>query len=154
MRTKNEIISKTNEIFEAAKEDFVSSRNNRFFKNCKHNKSLYVKKIGKINYCSLKTIFSKEEKNKLFICDTNEWSYKCSEFDCKNNRKLSEKEFMNIIKNPSRCGENFPKLSALLWVINDGDKETSLTVENTHRYEESKNKSILSFLKKIKSWFI
>ena len=153
MRTKEEITSKANEIFEAAKKEFIKSRTCRSFRNCRHNCSISPRKIGRINYCESKTNLEGENGDKLFICDTDEWAVKCQDFKCKNNEEQSNKDFMGIISDPSKCGRVFPKLSALLWVINNGKQQQILTVESTHRHEEEKDSGKETWLQKIKKLF-
>ena len=128
MRHKTEILEKARALLEGAREDFVQKRTACHFKNCKHNEALVARTVGKMHYCTLHTHASEDTKiEKLFICDNDEWACKCSDYCCRNTKEDAEKAFVQIIANPSRCGQLFPRLSALLWVLNDGrHKEVSL----------------------------
>jgi hypothetical protein len=56
----------------------------------------------------------------IFVCDSDEICEKCNFYSCKNTEESVEKEFNNIIRNPSVCGKEYPKLAILLWVL-EGD---------------------------------
>jgi len=148
LRNKEEIKDKANELFQAAMNEFIESRTCKNFKNCKYNSSLSVRKIGRINYCSLKSKVNGECEDKLFICDTPEWSIKCEEFENKCTKESSKKEFMEIVSDPSRCGHVFPKLSTLLWAVNSGEKEEN-TVNSIHGHEEYENRVKLNWFQKM-----
>jgi len=149
LRNKKDVISKANELFEAAMKEFVESRTCKNFKNCKHNNCLSARKIGRINYCSLKTVVDGSTKDKLFVCYSNEWSAKCEEFENKCTKDSSRKEFVEIVSDPSRCGHVFPKLSTLLWVANSGSEE-EYTVGKNHGHEEvDENRAELKWFQKI-----
>ena len=121
MRSKKEILEKARQLLEEAREEFVKSRTSCHFRNCVYNECLIARSLGKTHYCHLKTNTTKENKiDKLFVCDSDEWASQCESFECKNEKKQAEKDFVDIIANPSRCGQLFPKLSALLWILNDG----------------------------------
>lgn len=155
MRTKQEIIDKTKQLIDAAKSDFINRRLQHSFKNCTHNCFVMARNIGKIHYCKLKSDFQEDGSiGKLFICDSDEWSCKCEDFNCKNNEKSSSENFSKIISSPSWCGQAFPKLSALLWVLNDGrSKENDLILDTIHGQEKNEQKkkkrkvsSVIDFL--------
>jgi len=148
LRNKEEIINKTNELFQAAMNEFIESRSCKNFKNCKNNKCISVRKLGRVNYCSLKTKIDGNNDDKLFICDTNEWSSKCDEFEGKCTKESSKKEFMAIVSDPSRCGHVFPKLSTLLWTVNSKNKEEN-TVNSVHGHEEYENRVKLNWFQRM-----
>jgi len=107
--------------------------------------------IGKIHYCRLNSEIGEAGKiEKLFVCDNDEWACECENFCCKNTRELAEKAFIDIIANPSRCGQLFPRLSALLWVLNDG-KHREVNLEGDcqdsppHGHEENEEEKPVSF---------
>ena len=121
MRNKKEILEKAKHLLEEARGEFVQSRISRRFRNCSYNECSIARNLGKFHYCRLKTSVTEENKiEKLFVCDSDEWACQCNEYDCQNEQKETEREFVEIIANPSRCGQLFPKLSALLWILNDG----------------------------------
>jgi len=142
LRTKQEIVDKTKQLIDAARCDFINSRLQRYFKNCKYNCFVLVRGVGKINYCKLKSEFKKDRSiEKLFTCNSDEWSCRCEDFDCKNDKNLSSEQFSKIISSPSWCGQIFPKLSALLWVLNDGrSKGNDLILDTIHGHEKNEQK--------------
>jgi hypothetical protein len=156
LRSKQEIIDKTKHLIDAAREDFISRRLDRSFKNCINNCFVMARGVGKIHYCKLKNDLVKEgEINKLFICNSDEWACHCEEFECKNDRKSCVEAFNKIICSPSMCGKEFPKLSALLWVLNDGRLNNDLEFKENHGQEENDQKAkgkIRSVIDSLSSW--
>lgn len=143
MRSKREILDKARNLIDGAKEEFVKQRVSRCFKNCCYNHFSIARGIGKFHYCKLKTRFLEDGTiEKLFVCNSDEWACKCEEFSCCNSKHDAEAEFVEIIANPSRCGQLFPRLSALLWVLNDGKhRDSNLSnvcqKQSSHRHEEN-----------------
>jgi hypothetical protein len=125
MRNKQEIIDKAQSLLKGAKEEFINKRIGKHFKNCKYNECSVARNIGKFHYCKLKSDMNNDIISKLFICDCDEWVNKCEEFECKNTTETAESDFNDVIKNPSRCSQLFPRLAALLWVLNDGNHRGS-----------------------------
>jgi len=156
LREKKEIVSKTKQLIEAAKDDFIRRRMCRSYRNCKNNLFVMARGIGKVNYCKIKSDFVKDgDIKKLFTCNSDDWSCKCEEFECKNCENLLNEEFSKIISNPSLCGQAFPKLSALLWVLNDGRlKESDLVSDKIHGYKknEQKKKNNMGFISSVIFW--
>lgn len=142
MREKIEIVNKTKQLVSAARDDFIRRRMKHAFKNCKHNLFIMARGVGKIHYCKTKSIFSEDgDINKLFTCDSDDWSCSCEDFECKNCEKTLAEQFSKIISSPSCCGQVFPKLSALLWVLNDGrSKENDLISDKIHGHEKNEQK--------------
>lgn len=140
MRSKKEIAGKTKQIMDAARKDFIGKRSRRSYKNCDQNDFVLVRDIGKIHYCKLKSSFEGNEKiSKLFTCNSDDWACRCPEYNCKNSLEDCSKAFVEIISSPSKCGKEFPKLSALLWVLNDGrSKNSDLYSDTIHGHEEKK----------------
>lgn len=152
MRKKQEILKKARELLEDAREDFVDKRTCKHFRNCEFNETLVPRSIGKINYCRLNSKVGDDNKiDKLFICDSDEWVCECEKFSCRNTKESVEKDFVEIISNPSRCSQLFPRLSTLLWVLNDGKhREAKLSDDchknSTHGHEKNEKKEEMSFL--------
>jgi len=140
LRTKQEIVEKVRQIISAAREDFIARRTEKSYRNCKNNDFVLARRIGKIFYCKTKSVFLENgEINKLFTCDSDEWSCKCEEFECKNESENCVEDFDKIVSSPSQCGKEFPRLSALLWVLNDGrSKGRDLTSDTIHGHEKNK----------------
>ena len=126
MKNKEEINQRARQIMDIMFEKFLKERTSRRFINCKNHQVCQARKVI-LRYCALKTTASKEPTTedklttleKIFICDTDEWACQCPEYALKNNEEDIRKEFLKIISSPSRCGQIFPHLASLLWVLND-----------------------------------
>jgi hypothetical protein len=155
VRSKSEILEKAKCLLDGAREDFVQKRLSKHYRNCVHNECSVARSLGKFNYCKLKSQIKDDNAiEKLFICDSDEWSCKCEEFKCRNTKDSSEYFFREIIANPSRCGQLFPRLSALLWVLNDGrHKEVNLQsdCQNSvpHGHEKNEEKTNPGFWRRL-----
>lgn len=151
MRNKSEILAKAKSLLEGAREDFIQKRTCRHFRNCKQNETLVARTIGKVHYCRLNSHIGEDAKiEKLFVCDNDEWASECEDFCCRNTKESAERAFVDIIANPSRCGQLFPRLSALLWVLNDG-KHREVNLEGDcpdsppHGHEKNEEEKPVSF---------
>lgn len=87
--------------------------------NCAFNEKIRIHGNGSTEICLL------DEKklsvgSGIFICDSEEICNKCKSYVCKNTEESIENEFRDIIRNPSVCGKEYPKLAILLWVL-EGD---------------------------------
>jgi len=156
LREKEEIVNKTKQLVDAARDDFVRRRMQHAFKNCKNNSFVMVRGVGKVNYCKIKSVFLEDGSiDKLFTCNSDDWSCSCKDFDCKNCEKKLVEQFAKTIASPSCCGQLFPKLSALLWVLNDGRlKESDLASDKIHGHEknEQKKESSRGFINSVIFW--
>ena len=50
---------------------------------------------------------------------------KCRRFVCKNTDESVVQDFNEIVKSPSRCGSEYPKLAILLWFLQDFNAEVA-----------------------------
>jgi len=87
--------------------------------NCAFNEKARIHGNGSIDICLLD-----EKKHSvgsgIFVCDSDDICEKCNFYICKNTEESVEKDFNDIIRNPSVCGKEYPKLAILLWVL-EGD---------------------------------
>lgn len=124
MRSENEVIS----MFEKHKARCLQKRMKEYLsckpRNCKHNQRLRVKNKGMVGICQCPQVL-KESKEPLFVCDTDEVAQGCPYFSCKNTRESVVDSFENVLSSPTRCGEEYPKLAALIWVLMKGKFEIS-----------------------------
>lgn len=87
--------------------------------NCAFNERIRIHGNGSVGICA-------RIENRLsvgsgiFVCDEQEICDKCPLYCCKNTEESVENDFREIIKNPSVCGNEYPKLAILLWVL-EGD---------------------------------
>lgn len=118
MKSKQEIEVKVKDILKKLLSERIAKYKDINFYNCAHNISLNVKEVGRIGYCQNPEIL-KKRKNLPFICNDKECAKKCPLYVPAKSEEDVKKEFNEIVKNPARCGDEYPKLAALLWVLQD-----------------------------------
>jgi len=116
MRTEDEVLERLAALhakrLKERKEKFLC----RCPRNCSFNRLLRVKGTGRVGFCHNPVLINKLKKP-LFVCNEQETSEKCPFFDCKNTEESVEADFRKVIKSPSRCGDEYPKMAMLIWVI-------------------------------------
>ena len=120
MRDENEVL----EMFEKHKEKCLQKRYREYLSvkpvNCIHNKKVRIKGVGKVGFCSCPAVL-RDNKTKIFVCDTDEVANSCGHFECQNTPESVQDDFEEILGSPMRCGEEYPKLAVLIWVLMTGD---------------------------------
>ena len=56
---------------------------------------------------------------RVIPCEENQTALKCKFFKANKTEAEIEKEFKDIIRNPSLCGQEYPKLAVLIWVLQE-----------------------------------
>jgi len=121
MRNETEVAQRTREIMNELRDRYIAERTARTPINCVNNKRCTQRHVD-FRYCTLKTTTNITPNNsghwisRLFVCDTDEWARNCPDFKANIATDLTN-EFNEIIKSPSRCGQQFPHLAALLWTL-------------------------------------
>ncbi len=117
MRTREEVIARFEEMrakkLAERKAEFLSHH----FRNCMHNIRLRVKNNGKMGFCRNPKVVTKIAQP--IICDEEGTAERCKYFQCRNTEESIEQDFEDILRNPARCGECYPKMAMLLWFIQD-----------------------------------
>lgn len=85
--------------------------------NCVHNHKVRFHGNGTIGVCKndLKTSLL---DSGIFVCDTQETCNECELYECGNTEASISSKFTEILKDPSLCGQEYPKTAMLLWVLN------------------------------------
>jgi hypothetical protein len=60
-------------------------------------------------------------EKKMFVCTEPDTACRCRLFTCKHTDASVESTFKAILKSPSRCGNDYPKLAMLIWFLQDYD---------------------------------
>jgi hypothetical protein len=120
MRTENEVMEKCKEQYHKELRGRIKKYTSKSFLNCKFNERHRVRNNGTTGFCS-NPIKKKECKTFVYVCDSDEISKECKLFKCMNTTEKVKEEFESIVKDPSRCGQEYPKLATLLWVYQNGD---------------------------------
>lgn len=100
--------------------------------NCFHSEKVRIHANGTVDVCLL-TEKRETAGSGIYVCD-DAICAGCDRFRCRNSEESVEIEFNEILRNPSRCGNEYPKLAILLWVL-EGDVKRE------------------SFISRVKNWF-
>ena len=139
MISEEELRSKFEELRERRLSQRKSKYLSRNHRNCEYNRRMTVKGNGKCGFCSNPCILKHYNGGPL-VCDEEGRANSCPEFSCRNTPESVEKEFDEILRDPARCGNEYPKLAILIWFLQDSSRSS--------RYERLKNCSI-SIMKSI-----
>jgi hypothetical protein len=154
MRSKVEILDKFYDLYQRRLKERKKKYLGKSHMNCKFNKKNRIKDCGVIGFCGNDKIVNRFSRSALFLCNDDEVSAACDKFACKHTDSSVENDFIEIIKSPSRCGQEYPKLAVLIWILQNEDltagKET-ISTDGKNGLESSlfgKNKKS-SYLKNI-----
>lgn len=120
MRDTTEVVDK----FQEMRERCLKARKIQYLGrspiNCFHNTHLRVKGKGQVGFCQNSIILAKfGGAQKMFACNDCNTSSRCRLFQCKHTEMDIERDFEEILKSPSRCGNEYPKLAMLIWFLQD-----------------------------------
>ena len=110
MRTEQEIRRK----YELALQGVLAERHAEYTlpigRNCKNSR---IVKVGTSNTmtCLL------QENKKCPLSRSSNAQINCRDFECKHTIESVETDMVEIIQNPSRCGQLYPKLAVLIWAL-------------------------------------
>lgn len=112
MKSKKEIRDKTLQVIDRCLKESKKELLSRKVTNCVS--SGQIKSYGGNDgyYCKCQMLCD----GMVQVCD-NERASVCGLFECKHSSSSVKREFKETILNPALCGEKYPKLSALLWVL-------------------------------------
>ena len=86
------------------------------YRNCVFNTRFRVKDSGWTGFCQCSKVLSGLKTN-VFVCNDDSTASACKCFACKNTQESVDRDFREILKVPSLCGEKYPKIAMLLWVV-------------------------------------
>jgi len=136
LKSKKEIRDKTLQVMERSLKELKKDLLSRKVTNCVCGEKLMDCNLLAGYCCS----YERRNCDVVQVCH-DERASTCLSFESKQTPETVKQELKSIIKNPALCGEKFPKLSALLWVLG-GD----LTDKETEKPKK------LSFKERVKSW--
>jgi len=123
MRTRQEVL----ERFEDLRSRRLRARRSKYlskaFMNCRWNKRFRVKGDGKVGFCMHPIVF-KKMKDGVFVCNEDCTAKRCRLFDCAHDAESVEEEFEEVLRSPSRCGNEYPKLAILIWFLQNDRRST------------------------------
>ena len=124
MKTESEVREKFEEMRNRKIDEFAETRLRKCYSNCAYNHLVKVKNIGKIGFCRNPTLLEEQEGAPL-VCNDDVVCGRCGYYVNENSPESICKEFMEILRSPSRCGEEYPKLAILIWFLQDTRGESS-----------------------------
>lgn len=132
----NEIEQKAIEVYNMYLSREKKDRLSCSYRNCRYNYLHRISGQGMIGFCTCKCVLD-EKGYKVFVCNDTRVAKNCKYYECKNTSEQVEKEFEDNVREPSVCGEHYPKLAVLLWVL----KELELPdteIRDVSRYDRFK----------------
>jgi hypothetical protein len=116
MRSEAEIRQKLEKMMA----DRLRKRRHEFLskthRNCAFNTRLRVKDSGWTGFCQCPKVLS-GLNTKVFVCNDDSTASACKCFACKSTQESVDRDFRKILEAPSQCGEKYPKIAMLLWVV-------------------------------------
>jgi hypothetical protein len=123
MRCKEEVLARFEEqrakLLKERKAEYLSRR----FINCRWNQRLRIKGDGKVGFCSHPINFARTKG--VFVCNEDCAAQQCRLFECRNTPEMVERDFEEVLRSPSRCGNEYPKLAVLIWFLQNDKKSGS-----------------------------
>jgi hypothetical protein len=112
LKSKKEIRDKTFQVMERCLKESKKELLSRKVTNCVNSGQIKAYGGSDGNYCKYQMLCN----GMVQVCD-DERASGCDMFECQNSSASVKREFKETILNPALCGEKYPKLSALLWVL-------------------------------------
>ncbi len=116
MKTEYEIEQKCREMYSRALAERKEKYLTKSHLNCSFNMRCRVKQNGMVGFCTNQTIVDDTKRN-FFVCNDERTAAECPLFKCAYTEASIKQELDDIIKDPARCGKEYPKLAVLLWVL-------------------------------------
>jgi len=117
MRSRREITAKLSQMLNRQRSERKRKFLSRSPSNCVHNERVRIHGNGTVGICADPEV-SAGLKSGIFVCETQEACDNCQRFFCKHTEESVIEDFDNILKDPSTCGQEYPKIAMLLWALN------------------------------------
>jgi len=136
MRNNQEILERFKELCQRRLRERRAKYLCKNYLNCIHNKRHRVKGSGNIGFCHNEEV-RKQSRQFVFVCNDEKAAKNCVHFQCANTEESVRREFEQVIREPSRCGSEYPKLAVLLWVLQADGKQLSEKKKRLKRLKEA-----------------
>lgn len=123
MRKREEVLSKYEDLRKKRLSQRKEKAMRREHRNCAHNMRLRVKGQGKCGFCRNPEVLDKVGGGP-FVCDEEGTARRCRYFECRNTPETVEEDFEEVLRNPARCGEAYPKLAIMIWFLQDDSRRS------------------------------
>lgn len=121
MRSEQEVAVKLEQVYNKILAERKSAFLSRTHMNCVFNQRCRVKQNGKIGFCCNEEVLKGTKRN-FFVCDEEQTALACPFYQCAHTEESIENDLKELIKDPARCGELYPKLMVLIWVLQNESK--------------------------------
>ena len=120
MKTEREVESRFRELYTRRLKERKAKYLARDYLSCRWNKRHRVKRSGMVGFCENPTVVERS-KHAVVVCTDKASACKCKHYDCRNTEASVEADFESVVRDPSRCGQQYPKLAMLIWFLRDHD---------------------------------
>lgn len=135
MRSNQEILERLRELCQRRLRERKSKYLCKCQLNCIYNKRHRVKGTGSVGFCHNEEV-TRHNRRFVFVCNDEQTAKSCTFFQCANTEESVQKDFERIIREPSRCGSEYPKLAMLIWVLQADGKQLSEKEKRLKRLKE------------------
>lgn len=119
MRESAEVLDRFQEMRDRCLRERKEKYLSRLPVNCSYNTCLRVRGKGQFRFCGNPLVLARCGSQKMFMCHEPDTAHRCRLFVCRNTEQLVEQTFEEIMRSPSRCGNDYPKLAMLIWFLQD-----------------------------------
>jgi hypothetical protein len=116
MRDKEEVLEKFREMRALKLRERMAEYMRRSPANCSSNVRFRVKGKGMIGFCQSPCVLLRTDRG-VFACADDETARRCGWYACKNTAGSVEAGFDEVLRSPSRCGDEYPKLAMMIWFL-------------------------------------
>lgn len=122
MKNEQSVKNKFKELYDKTLKERIEKYQSKNHLNCIFNERCRIRNNGMVGFCNNKEIL-KETKKGFFVCNNEDTVFDCKEYQCFYTTDKIKKDLDDILKNPSLCGKEYPKLGVLLWVLQNEEKK-------------------------------
>lgn len=118
MRSEQEIRNRFEKLYRRRLHERIQKYSDVCPVNCVHNRRHRIKDHGQVGFCSCSDLLT-ASRRRVIVCDEVEVAKKCQHFEQSKTEDEIVADFEEVLKDPSRCGHEYPKLAALIWVLQE-----------------------------------
>ena len=130
MRSECELLERLKMLFKKR----LAERKEKFLEvshlNCQHNVRHRIRGNSQVGFCYCENLLN-SRRRRVIVCNEESFARKCECYESRFTEEQVEEEMQAIVRDPSRCGNEFPKLAVLIWALQDGKQD-----KNTERVKE------------------
>lgn len=116
MRNESDIALKYRELYAKYLAERRAKYLSKSHQNCYFNERHRVKQNGMVGFCTNREVIE-GTKRSFYVCNEEQTASVCPHFKSLHTEASVKQELDDIIKDPARCGKEYPKLAVLLWVL-------------------------------------